>query len=228
MMLKRLFALVAVMVTMSVYADGTRDDVEGVYKYRLETDFQIKLMKGLKLNVGPELRFYEGFDRLLLNAGLTYKRFGCVYFGAAYRMVVERYGEGYNETATGDYEYQKGPNIYHRYAFDVTYKERYHRFTPSFRFRYNNYTEDDLENKNYLRYRAKVDYDIKKCRLTPAVFVEAFQNLDLGKLYKMRYAAELDYKIGKHASMALSYMEDFFCLEYKNAHIFSLGYKQRF
>ncbi|MFR9566524.1 MAG: hypothetical protein SNH13_04625, partial [Rikenellaceae bacterium] len=145
----------------SAWADGTKDDPEVLNKYQFGADFQIKLTKGLKLNIEPELRYNGGYDKFLLSGGLTYKTFGCIYWGATYRLIVDR-GESKESTSSsifgfGDYE----SDTYHRYAFDVTYKDKFGRFTPSFRLRYNNFTDDGMDDREFLRYRAKVEYNIK-------------------------------------------------------------------
>ncbi|MFI3321983.1 MAG: DUF2490 domain-containing protein [Rikenellaceae bacterium] len=216
------------------FADGTKDDVEVQYRYQFGADLQFKLIKNLKLNVEPELRFNDGYDKFHLNGGLTYKTFGCIYWGATYRLVVDRVESsssfysnslslfgGFN---SNNYE----SDVYHRYAFDATFKEKYGRFTPSFRVRYNNFTDEDISSKEFLRYKAKVDYDIRKCKITPFVSAEAFQQLGINMLYKMRYSTGFDLKTGKDSSLSFDYRFDFFNLEYKNANIFSVGYKHKF
>ncbi|MFI3277926.1 MAG: DUF2490 domain-containing protein [Rikenellaceae bacterium] len=212
----------------SAWADGTKDDPEVLNKYQFGADFQIKLTKGLKLNIEPELRYNGGYDKFLLSGGLTYKTFGCIYWGATYRLIVDR-GESKESTSSsifgfGDYE----SDTYHRYAFDVTYKDKFGRFTPSFRLRYNNFTDDGMDDREFLRYRAKVEYNIKRCKFTPSASVEAYQSMEENLLYKMRYSAGCDLKTGEKSSLSLDYKFDYFCLEYKNANIFSLGYKFKF
>lgn len=213
------------LLCVGVYAgDGTRDDVENVSKWRFGADFQIKLAKGLKLELAPELRFNDAFDCLNLNAGVSYRTFGVIYWGANYRLVCDREVAGVVDSGfitRTEYEWE----YLHRYAFDVTYKDNFGRFTPSFRLRYNNYTDDDNSDQGFLRYRAKLEYNIHKCKLTPSLYAELFHGLDVGMLSKMRYSAELDYKVNKQSSFSVGYKLDYFLLEYKNAHIFTLGYK---
>lgn len=215
-----LATLLLLLTTVAIsYADGTRYDVENDYEYRTSLEFQFKLAKGLKLNISPELRFNGGFDNLVFNGDLSYKTFGFLYWGASYRLIADR-GEGNSYRADWDY--------YHRYAFDVTFKESFSRFTPSFRLRYTNYMDSDVTDKAFLRYQAKVNYDIRKCKITPYVGIEAFQEMTDLMLSKMRYTAGFEYKISKKASLSLDYKLDYFILEYKNSHIFSAGYKYRF
>ncbi len=217
---------------ISASADGTKEDPEILYKYRFSVDFQIKLAKGLKLDLEPEFRFNDGYDKLLLNAGLTYKTFGCIYWGATYRLDVDRVDSdnantsliGYSGFGSDNYDSE----VYHRYAFDVTYKEKFGRFTPSFRVRYNNFADDDVTDKEFLRYRAKVNYDIKKCKFTPYVAIEMHQQLEDNMIYKTRYSTGFDFKTGKKSELGVDYKFDLFALEYKNANIFSVGYKFKF
>lgn len=216
-------------VVSGAMADGTKEDPEVLYKYRFGVDFQIKLAKGLKLNVEPEFRFNDGYDKLLLNAGVSYKTFGCIYWGATYRLDVDRVesaSSSVDMSAFGSGNYDS--EVYHRYAFDVTYKDKFGRFTPSFRLRYNNFADDEVTDKEFMRYRAKVKYNIRKSKITPHVAVEFYQELGDNMLYKSRFATGFDLKTGKDSNIGLDYKFDLFALEYKNANIFSVGYKYRF
>lgn len=211
-----------------LYADGTKDNVEVLYKFQYSLDLQVKLAKGLKLNFEPELRYNEGYDKMHLNFGLTYKTLGCLYFGATYRIVIDRLdsssSSSYSSFGMSNYDNE----TFHRWAFDVTYKDKIGRYTPSFRVRYNNYTDEDVTDKKFLRFKGKVDYDIRKCKFTPSVSAEAFYILSEDLFFKMRYNAGVDYKISKSSTIGLDYKFDFYLLEYKNANIFSLGYKLSF
>ncbi len=230
MKLKRIILIPLLLLGLlpSVYADGTKDDVETDYKYQVAIDFKIKLAKGLNLNIEPELRFYEGYDKFHLNGGLTYKTFGCIYWGAAYRLVVDRVESSSAYNSFGSFGSAYDSEIYHRYAFDVTYKDKFGDFTPSFRVRYNNFTDEDIDNKEYLRSRAKVAYDIPKCKITPFVAAEAFYRIEDSSLYKMRYTTGFSLKVNKKSSFSAEYKFDMFRYKYKNIHTFGLGYKCKF
>ncbi len=205
--------------------DGTRDDIESVDKYRFGMNVGIKLAKGLKLNLFPEFRFNDGLDAVMLNGGVSYRTFGCVQWGMSYRLVCDREDAGVTESfnySQTEYEW----DYFHRYAFDVSYKDDFGRLTPSFRVRYNNYTGSEKPEEGELRYRAKLEYNIKKCKFTPEISIEAFQSEEYGYMFsKMRYSAGFDYKVNKKSTFGFNYKLDFFLLEYKNAHIFTLGYK---
>ncbi len=220
-----LLPLLLLGITTAAYAGGgTKDDIENLYKYRVGANFDIKLLKGLSLDISPELRYEEGFDRFMLNGGLSYKTFGCIYWGASYRMELWR-EEASNSSGFGTSYDLKGD---YRYAFDVTYKDRFGRFTPSVRVRYLDYSDEDITDEAAMRYRAKVAYDIPKCKFTPSISVEMMQELEDNMLYKMRYCAEGSYEFSKHSSVSLEYKLDYFLLKYRNTHIFSASYNYKF
>ncbi len=211
-------------------ADGSKDDVEVVNKYRVGADVEIKLAKGLELNLAPELRYKDGYDKMVIDAGLSYKTWGCITWGATYRLVADR-------QENSDYIYSPssffGSNKYETetygyYALDVTYKEKFGRFTPSFRVRYNNFTDEEIDDEAYLRYRLKCNYDIPKCKITPYVAIEAHQELSENIVDKVRYATGLDLKVSKTTAISFDYKLDLFMLKYKNVNIFSVGYNYKF
>ncbi len=213
----------------TLFAEGTEGDPETLYKYQVGVDFQVKLTKGLKLNIEPELRYYNGYDKFHLNGGLTYKTFGCIYWGATYRLVVDREeSTSSNMISSGWGMNNYESETYHYYAFDVAYKDKFGRFTPSFRVRYNNFMDEEINDEAQLRYRAKVEYNIRKCKISPFVSAEAFHTLDESQIYKMRYVAGFDITTSKKASLSFEYKFDYFLWKYKNAHIFSAGYKYKF
>ena len=112
-----------------------------------------------------------------------------------------------------------------RFAFSATLKEKFNRLEPAFRIRYSNFSDDEITDKNYLRYKASLEYDIAKTSLTPFVGAELFQQLNDNELYKMRYSAGVDYKLFKKNYISLSYKLDYYLNEYRNKHIFDLAYK---
>ncbi len=222
-----LTALLAVGCSLSALADGTKDDPEVLYKYQVGAEFQIKLAKGLELELSPELRYNDGYDKMHLNGGVSYKTLGCLYLGASYRLILDRVESSsysYSVWGTSSYETESS----HRYAFDVTYKDKMGDFTPSFRAQYTTYGEDGESGDHYFRYKAKVDYNIPKCKFTPFISVEAFQELDDNMFDRMRYSTGFSYKLSKSKSLSFDYKFDYYLLEYKNANVFSIGYKVKF
>ncbi len=206
-------------------------EVENVYKYRVGAELEYKIIKGLKLSVEPEFRFFEGYDQMQINSALSYKTFGCITWGASYGVVIDREessSSSYSSFGFNPMGSQYESDIYYRYAFDVSYKDDFGRFTPSLRVRYSNYDDEDIDDKEFMRYRAKVSYNIPKCKFTPSLSAEWYQQMDDMMLFKTRYAAGLDYKISKQVSLGADYKLDFYNLKYKNGHIFTFCYKYKF
>jgi hypothetical protein len=135
--------------------------------------------------------------------------------GATYRF-------GINPRENKDTEYAN------RYSFSATAKKDFNRFESAFRLRYTNDADDETSSEHFMRYKASLDYDIRKSKITPSVAVEAFQQLQDGGLYKMRYTAGMDYKLFKKNYLGLDYKFDYYQNEYKNRHIISVGYKIKF
>lgn len=193
-------------------------DVENDLETRTSVQANIKLVKNLKLKISPELRFDESFSLKKYNIEneLVYKPYKFLSLGATYRFI-------------GDPKDNKATEYLHRYAFTAKLKKDFNRFETAFRLRYTDFAdEDDEDGSEMLRYKASVDYDIAKCKLTPYVGVEAFQQLDGGDLYKMRYSLGMDYKLFKKNYIGLNYKFDYYMQETRNKHIVSLGYKIKF
>ncbi len=192
-------------------------EIENQFQTRTELELTYKPIKKLKLSFIPQLRMDENFslDKYLFEGAAEYKALKYLDFEAAYRFVV-------NPRDTKDTEYAN------RFAIGATVKKEFGRFEPAFRLQYTNDADDGGSAENFLRYKAKLKYDIAKCKITPYVAAEAFQQLDGSGLYKMRYSTGLDYKLFKNNYLGLSYKLDYYNKEYKNRHIVSLGYKFKF
>lgn len=189
-------------------------DVDNKFESRTAIKLTYNPIKKLKLSLSPELRFDENIslDEYLVEAGASYKLSKMFILGANYRFIA-------NPRETKETEY------YSRFAFYAMMKKKYGDFSPSLRFGYSNYSDDDEEMDNYLRYKASIKYDIPKNKITPLISVEAFHNLSTKELYKMRYAVGADYKLFKKNYIGIRYKFDYFRTQYKNRHIVSLEYK---
>lgn len=192
-------------------------ETENEFQTRTHLNASFKPFKKVKFTFSPELRFEDDFslDKYLLEGELEYKALKFMTLGARYGFV-------------GNVRNEKDTEYFNRYAFSTTFKEEFGRFEPSVRFMYSNYADDDVDDKNFLRYKAKLKYDIADCKITPFVAVQLFQNLDDGELHKTRYAIGADYKLFKKNYLGVSYKFDYYNTEYLNKHIISLGYKIKF
>lgn len=213
---KNRISALALLLLLLVTTVGAQD-VENELQLRTKLDLSFKPIKKVKFTISPELRFDENFspDKYLFEAGVEYKAFKFLELGATYRFVA-------NTRETKDTEY------FNRYALSATAKKEFGRFEPAFRLKYSNYADDDVSDKNFMRYKASLKYDIADCKITPFVAAELFQDFDSGDLYKMRYSAGLDYKLFKKNYIGVSYKLDYYNKDYLNKHIISLGYKIKF
>ena len=197
---------------------------EGAFSQEITTEFQtrteLKLsyepLDKLTLSLNPEVRWDESFSvgKYMLESGISYKPVKGLTLGGSYRFII-------NPRTTKATEYL------HRFALYTSYKKKIARFEPSLRVKYTNYTED-LSLGEFLRYRAKLEYDIKGSRITPLLSAEAFHTLSGNQLYKMRYSLGAEYKINKNSSIGLGYMLDYYLQDYRNKHIINLGYTYKF
>lgn len=207
--------IVAILLLLNFIASA--QNVENEYQIRSYGEFRFEPIENLKLNVIPEIRLDEKFsvDEYLLEGEAEYDLFKFLSVGATYRFEI-------NPRETKSTEY------FHRYSFNTKLEKDFNRFESSFRLRYSNYADDEITDKSFLRYKAKLDYDIRNFKLTPSVAVEAFQDLSENNLFKMRYTAGFDYKLFKKNFLSVDYKFDYYNQQYKNRHIFSVGYKIKF
>ncbi len=213
-MIKRIIAFVILCLTV---VGASAQTVENVGQYRFAVGMDWTLVKGLELEVEPQLRFGNGFgfDRFQVEGTLTYNPYKFIYVGAAYRLIAE-------PQSSAPIEFNN------KYAFNLSLKEKFGRFTPSVRCMYTNFADKDMNDNMYLRYRAGLKYNIRKCKFTPAVSFEAFHSLDDEAFTKLRYNAEVGYKIKKGHKLYVDYKFDYFLQKFKNEHIVSVGYKASF
>lgn len=208
--------LIGILISMLMSPIIRAQDTENIFQTRSEFKLSYKLSDKWTLALTPELRFDDSFsiDKYILELRTVYNPFKRLSLGASYRFVA-------NDRETKSTEYLQ------RYAFDAKYKYKISRWTPSIRLRYTNYSEDDSDGE-YLRYKAAVDYNIKKCKLTPFAGAELFQELNNSELHKVRYSIGGEYKLNKNNAISTAYKLDFFLQKNENKHIFHIAYKLKF
>ncbi len=207
-----LCSLMGILYTGLAFSQTVTND----FQARTEVKLSFEPLDKLTLSLNPEIRWNESFgvSKYMLESGLSYKPLKGLTLGGSYRFII-------NPRTTKATEYL------HRFALYTSYKKKIERFEPSLRIKYTNYTED-LSLGEFLRYRAKLEYDIKGSKITPMLSAEAFHYLSGNQIYKMRYAIGAEYKINKKSSIGLGYMLDYYMTEYQNKHIINLGYKYKF
>ncbi len=191
-------------------------EIDNDFQARTEAKLTYKPIKKVQLSFTPEIRWDENFSvsKYHFQSTVSYNPVKGLDLSGSYRFIV-------NPRSTNPTEYL------HRFAFDAEYGRKVYRWKPSVRLKYTNYTDDDA-NGDFLRYRAKLDYNVKNFKLTPYASAEGFHDISVNELYKMRYSLGASYKLNKHNSLKLGYALDYYMLEYRNKHIISIGYKYKF
>ena len=193
------------------------------YSLRSSVDLELKIAKKLKVEITPEYR-YNPENRagtLLVQTGLNYRMAGWLSVGGYYRLDVSK-ATGSENLDGSAYDFSN------RFAFDANAKVSLKRFTPKFRVRYCNFTDfdNDTEDKsNYLRYRIRLDYNVKGIKLTPFAAAEFYQKLSSGLFSKARYYIGAEYQFNKGNAISFEYS---FADKFKNLtryHILEAVYK---
>jgi len=193
----------------------------------VELEFSKKIVKNLKVEFNPELRLLGGFemDSYILEGGLSYKLHKYLTLAGYYRYE----NEWKYKNSTGAYKGQVSSN---RLAFDAKSGFELKRLAFQFRVRYTNGADFDQttdDKASYFRYRAKIDYDIKESKFVPFVSVEAFHDLILKDVDKMRYTAGLSYAINKNNEVGLFYrLQDYSEADKTSMNIIGIGYSLKF
>lgn len=175
----------------------------------IELEFSKEIIKNLKVEINPELRFYGGFelDSYIFEGGLSYKLHKYLTLAGFYRYENEyKY-----KNSTGAYKGQEEAN---RIAFDAKSGFELSRFDFSFRIRYTyggDYDQTTNDNASFFRYRAKVAYDIKGSKFVPYASVELLHDLIYKEINRTRYTTGLTYPINKHHEVGLFYrLQDYY------------------
>ncbi len=191
----------------------------------LDAGASASITKHLGASVEGEWRSADGIDatsRWSIDAGLDYKICPWLKGAVSYTYIDQRNPS----TVT-----RKG-NIVdsfwqsrHRLNVSLTGKLKVDRFTFSLRERYQLTHREGVtvakrdtdgtpktpeyeggDNKSVLRSRLQVEYDIRKCPVTPYVSFEIYNSLNDGfATDKTRYTVGADYKINKHNTVGVYY-----------------------
>jgi len=205
-----------VLVLFFLLSSVNAQEVKNNYQTRTSIELGFKPLNNLRLNLTPELFFDDNIslDKYLFEGEAVYKPVKVLALGATYRFV-------------GNVQDNQDTEYLNRIAFSATVKNDFNRFEPLFRLRYSNYADDEITDKEFIRYKTSLKYDIANCKITPFVGIEAFQQLSDNELYKIRYALGFKYKMFKNNYIGCNYNLDYYLQELRNKHIFSLTYKIR-
>ena len=162
-----------------------------------EFEVSKEIFKNLELSVSPELRFEKIPDlkEYFLDAGLEYEFSKYFSLGTKYRIGNNIKNSGKTET-------------YGRFAIEAKGKYKWKKLDSQLRIKYTNaddFTDEDEENTNYLRFRYKLDYSIKKLHLKPYAAYEIYRDIKEKEFNKARYEAGMMYKLNKHNALGAYY-----------------------
>ena len=159
-----------------------------------ELELSKKIIPDLTVELKPELRLAPGFemDKYILECGVEYELHKALEVAAYYRYYKE--------------EKKKEDEIGHRYAFDLKSGFDWNQFEFQVRLRYQDYfNSGEVEENPTFRYKAKLEYEVKKLDLTPYLAYELFHDLDQNELNKTRYDAGVKYELNKRNDLSLYY-----------------------
>lgn len=193
----------------------------------VELEFSKKIIKNLKVEFNPELRLLGGFemDSYILEGGLSYKLHKYLTLAGYYR-----FEETWDyKKSTGAY---KGKISSNRVAFDAKSGFELKRLAVQFRVRYTNgadYDQTTDDKASYFRYRAKLEYDVKGSKFAPFVSAEAFHDLIMKDVDKIRYTAGISYSINNNNEVGLFYrLQDYSETDKTSMNIIGIGYSLKF
>jgi len=170
-----------------------------------------EIVKNLKFEFNPELRLLDSLkmDSYILEGGLSYKIHKYFTLSGFYRYDTEYKYKKKN----GEY---KGKEALHMLACDAKSRVEMDRFGLSFRLRYIQGLFE-FNDASELRFRTKVDYNIRNSKFVPYASVEFFHDfltLDeerelisgaLQGIDKIRYVFGTSYAFNKKHELSVYY-----------------------
>jgi hypothetical protein len=184
------------------------------------------ITKKLKADVEVDCRTtnaLSNISRWSASAGLSYKICHYLKAGAAYTFIYQHNGNEYDDddvytpyywqprqrvtaSLTGSYKIGR-LSLSLREAFQYTY-HRERVTTASFDVLANEWALDKTvhaKHKGYLRSKLEAEYNIRKCRFTPFVSCEIYNNISDFNTSKVRYTIGTEYKINSRNGVSLFY-----------------------
>ena len=178
----------------------------------LGSKFELEATEGLRLNNNS-----SQLDNIYTELSLGFSPWKFLELGGNYRFICNQKKDGSRE------------NI-HRFDMDLKLKSEIKRFDFEYRFRWEAYPTFANENPDhvfFLRHKLGVDYDIRKCKITPYFSAELFHKFRDSKadeLRKLRYSAGASYKYHRFM-LLLRYQNEIYVNEPDNNFILVLRYK---
>ncbi len=184
----------------------------------IETDFSAKITENFEFTLSPELRFNEGWDlkEYFIEPSLEYSINKYLKFSGGYRL-------GYNINKKDERE------GFGRFRLDAKTGLKWMNFRPKFRIRYTNgddFTDDDDEETEYLRYKFSLGYKLDKIKTEPYVAYEWYRDLEAQEFNKARFEAGFLYKLNNHHKVGAYYRTNNYLVKNKETvKIIGISYK---
>jgi hypothetical protein len=195
-----------------------------------EVGISKEIAKNLKLEFNPELRFLDSLkmDSYILEGGLSYKVHKYFSLAGFYRFdQVYKY-----KKKNGEYKGQESLNML---AFDAKSGIDVSRFGISARLRYT-HGIFDFNNASEIRFRTKLDYNIRNCKFSPYASVEFFHDyliLDVERevisgyfngVDKIRYVVGTSYAFNKNHELSVYYRIQDNRIKNETNNVIGIGY----
>ncbi len=178
------------------------------------------LWNSVGVKYSPIKRLHLGLEqhlRLKENASVTDEYFTEVNLGYEILKDFEISGGARFIRENDNVGKKQGYENHFRYNVDLSFKHDIKRFSLSYRFRYQNKKEQDVDDgeenlpKENVRFKVGLDYNIKKWPLDPKLSVESYSNLEdvqqvreLG-LNKYRITFGTSYSLKKFGKFGIFY-----------------------
>ena len=171
-------------------------DLESWHKVQ----FEYKFNKKLKLKISEQVRLEENslkLERFFTQVQLKYKFEKGFAINAGYRFITEQKSSGLSNG--------------HRWNIDGLYSKKLNRFKVAARIRMQTkieFPKADNARENYLRFKLKLDYNIKNWKLDPYFSNEIFRHTNnvYKKIWdKYRFTVGTNNNFNKQHSLSIFY-----------------------
>ncbi len=207
--------LIFIICTTSIM-QASNDDDENNNQQRISVSLEYEPIKNLTFSLSPELRYTSNWSlkKYLMELGGEYDIYKWLSLEGTYYIGINKREKKGNEY---QYKYKIGP------SFD----KKFNNFKTGVKLYFSNFSDEDKDD-NFFRFKYFAKYNIKKLDLTPEAGVDYYYSSTENSGYKIRYFAELSYKLMKHNSISLTYKFDNFYTDKENRNIYELNYKVKF
>ena len=206
------------------------------------------IFKSFSAKIEGEYRTYNKFsstDRWTVGLGLDYKIIPYLRVDGGYKFIYRHIEkrvtskgnivESYWQPRQRGWISVSGVYKWNRFTFSLRERFQYthHKSMYVKKTNANGKPKDDEyiegKNRNFLRSRIKIDYNIKKSGFNPYISAEVYNNLKGFSYSKTRLTAGTEYKINRHNTVEAFYRYiDRSDHDEEGGHVIGLGYQFKF